>query len=547
MRKNWSVLKISAVSISTLFLLGYIIYPLYNLMAVGVKDSFGIHALFRKQVFQASVNSLLLSLVSVIGSGIIGTYFAYLFRYKKIPGKQVMANLVLLPIAIPPIVGVMAFLFLVGDNGLLMRLFGWKQFAFNGWPAMILIHCYSFYPLFYLFVGNALKSIDSSVVEASLILGANKNRTFFKVILPQLKIALSGAALLTFMASMASFSAPFIFGGSERFLTTEIYYSKINGDMSLSALLSLLLTVISLIGLIFFTRYNRKLPANSKTKGTIKKHIIAGFDNNNRLTFVIAIIFIGIILLPMISLFLLSFLPDGVLMEAGGTGLHFTLDNYRKLFSGSDFLQPMINSIEASFLAVLMALLIGLLIAHLIRGKKHFYLKSLMETVSSIPYGVPGTVIAIGLILCYNQPSVFSFQQILVGTFWILPIAYAIRNLPVITQSIKAGLQSVDISIEEAAGALGAGAMKVWQSVTFPLISSSIIEGSLLVLINSFGEFVATVLLYTYSTKTMPVEVYAQLRMYNNGLAATYGLILFLVVVVLIIISRKISTKDIKL
>jgi iron(III) transport system permease protein len=244
----------------------------------------------------------------------------------------------------------------------------------------------------------------------------------------------------------------------------------------------------------------------------------------------------------MVSLLLLSLIPDGALME-NGMDDHFSVINYVTIFSGNEFFQPLLNSLQAAVTAVLIALLAGLLVAHLLKEKVGGWLKIGIETIASLPYGIPGTVIAICLILSFNQPSVFSFNQILIGTFWILPIAYAIRNLPLITQSIKTGLHSIDASIEEAAAALGATAFKIWRQVTLPMIAPFVIEGALLVFINSFGEFVATVLLYTFSTKTMPVEVYAQMRLYNNGMAATYGFLLFLVVLILIFLSRKITRK----
>ena len=163
--------------------------------------------------------------------------------------------------------------------------------------------------------------------------------------------------------------------------------------------------------------------------------------------------------------------------------------------------------------------------------------------MSSIPYGLPGTVIAICLILSFNVPTIFTFNTVLVGTFGILPLAYTIRNLPVMTQAVKAGLHAVDSSAEEASASLGAGSFKTWRSVTLPSIYANITEGALLVFISSFGEFVATVLLYNYSTKTIPIEIYAQMRLFNNGTASAYGVVLFLIVLLVIFLSRRISNK----
>jgi iron(III) transport system permease protein len=188
-------------------------------------------------------------------------------------------------------------------------------------------------------------------------------------------------------------------------------------------------------------------------------------------------------------------------------------------------------------------LIIGLAVAYIVRGKKNLF-KSLIEITISLPYGIPGTVIAICLILSFNAPNVFSFNNILVGTFWILPVAYAIRNIPILSEAVIAGLHSIDPSIEEASATLGATNFKTWRSIMLPLIYPSIIQGSLLVFINSFGEFVATILLYNYSTKTISVEVYSQLRLYNDGTAAAYGVIIFLIILCIVFFSRRALDKS---
>ena len=522
-------------------LIAFILYPLYHLLLSSESLGSVWSILLKPQTLKSCFNSFLLSLFTVAGSGVIGTYLAYTFHYKKIWLKRLLSVVVLLPIAIPPIVGTMSYLFLLEDNGIIMKILGLPHFDFSGWKAIVIIHLYSFFPLFYLFVGNALKSLDSSIIEASFLSGATKWQTFYRIVLPQLKVSLLGASMLVFMASMASFSAPFIFGGATRFLTTEIYYAKVNGDYALSATYSILLTFISIIVLFVFNYFNKKIPTATRTKGTIKRTEILLFSRISKIDSVILCFFGLLVLLPLLSLILMSLLPDNSLM-ANGWPSNFTISNYTNLFSKEDFNGPFINSLLSSVIAVLITIFMGMWIAHIIRGKKNFF-KSAIEIMASIPYGIPGTVIGLCLILSFNEPTIFSFNTILVGSFWILPIAYAIRNLPIMTQAAKVGLHAVDVSVEEASQTLGASAFKTWRSITMPLIFSFMVEGALLVFINAFGEFVATVLLYNYNTRTLPIEIFSQIRLFNNGTAAAYGVVLFTIVMVVIFVSRKLSRK----
>ena len=260
------------------FVTGYIAYPLFSL----VKESLAIFSestvlnSFVETATRSVFNSVLLSLITVAGSCLIGVYFAYRFQYRNFPLKSLFFTLLLVPIATPPLVGVVAFLFLLNDNGLLTRVMTMMfdlqsaPFKFEGWTAIIIVHVYSFYPFFLLFVYSALQKIDANLIDASQSLGASKTRTFFKVILPQLIPSITGASLIVFMASMASFSAPFIFGGSTRFLTTEIYSSKINGDTALASVLSILLTLISVAFLILLRFYRKRNTFETSSKGTTK-------------------------------------------------------------------------------------------------------------------------------------------------------------------------------------------------------------------------------------------------------------------------------------
>jgi iron(III) transport system permease protein len=523
------------------FLIGYVMYPLSKLFPF--IDWVAIRPFFiNPDQRMAVVNSVLLSVLTVLGSAILGTTLAYVMHFKRMPFHGFFSAVLLLPLALPPMVGVMSYLFLFSENGLLYWLFGYSQSLASGYAAILIIHLFSFYPLFYVFVGNRLKSIDSSVIEASHMLGAGKTRTFFRVILPLLYRAMISAALLTFMASMASFSAPFLFGGSMRFLTTDIYYAKINGDMPTAATASLLLVLFSGLFLALFTIAGRSLKATAVSKGTLKLNRIGLYQHNRRRTAFLLSIFCGLILLPVGSLVFISLMPEGFLMQSD-QGLNLSLDHYQQILQEQSFFEPLIHSVYTSLLAVGLSLMLGLLIASISVQKKGV-VKHAVDWMAVIPYGIPGTVIGLCLIMAFNQPSFFSFNTVLVGHFWILPIAYLIRNVPVMTQAIRTGWQGIDPSLREASLMLGASPWKTTYAITLPLLLPSMLEGGLLVFINAFGEFVATVLLYTPSTKTMPIELYAQLRMNNYGMAAAYGVLLFVLILLVIVMVRRLVKRS---
>lgn len=533
------------------FITGYILYPLMVLLkeSLPVFETASGLSSFSGIVSGSIINSVILSVITVIGSCIPGVYLAYNFHYRKFPLKKFLYPLLLIPIATPPLVGVVSFLFLLNENGLITRIITAAlnlqsaPFKFEGWTAIIIVHIYSFYPFFLLFSTSALQKIDANLIDASHSLGASGFRTFFRIILPQLMTAITGASLIVFMASMASFSAPFIFGGSTRFLTTEIYSAKINGDTSMASLLSVLLTVISLIFLLLLRYYRKRNTFTNSTKGTIRSYTSSSQKDSGITGTIASSVFVFIILLPILALIFLSLIPEGSLMR-NYFSESLTIDNYKKIFSDSQFFDPFSNSLKMGLIAVILTIIIGVSAAFLITRKK---LKggNIVESLLSLPYGIPGTVIALSFIICFNTPTLFTAFMPIAGTFWILPLAYSVRNLPVITQSSIAGFNSFDPSLEEASSTLGASGTRTFRKIILPLVIPSILSGSMLVFINSVGEFVSTILLYTFSTKTISVEIYSQLRLYNTGAAAAYGMILFLMVMLIVYISRKTLDKSV--
>ena len=167
-------------------------------------------------------------MASVALAAAIGVPLAFLFERYDFPGRGVLGALMALPAVLPPLVGVIAFLFLYGESGFVARavqaLFGLRDapWRLQGPGAILLVHAYSMYVYFYLFTRAGLARLDESMLEAAASLGAGRWRTWRRVVLPLLRPSLGGAALLTFMTALASFSAPYVFGGGFRVMTTQI-------------------------------------------------------------------------------------------------------------------------------------------------------------------------------------------------------------------------------------------------------------------------------------------------------------------------------------
>ncbi|CAH0274732.1 ABC transporter permease [Peribacillus sp. NPDC101481] len=534
-----------------LVLVAYVLYPSLRTFIESLqKDgtiSLGNYQDFfvqeSKTNLEALWNSVYISLLSVLVSALIGIPLAFIFNRYDFPGRSFFSSAAILPIVLPSLVGVMAFMFLYGESGLIPNaikdLFGLEKvpFKIGGVSGILIVHAYTMYVYFYMTVSAAINKIDPSLEEAAYNLGANKIKVFWKVTFPLLTPAIVAASLLVFMISMASFSAPFLLAGGYRVLSLQIYFSKINGDMEIAATQSVILSIVSISFLLFMRWYQNRKDYRMASKG------IGAHRSEVRNPFVkwvmvlTGIIGVIILLLPHFTILLLSLVPDGTWTFQTYPTV-FNMENYRLLFEDPNIFKPLRNSLLMAVIATLANLVFGV-IASYVLVKRKFVGKSFVDILVMIPWALPATVIGMNLIFAFNEPSVFSFGQILVGTFWILPLAYFIRHIPLVVRSTNAVLEQLDDSIEEAARNLGAKWFYTFRKVIFPIIMPGVLSGTLLAFIESVGEFPTSVLLYTISNRPISIEIMNQLRMFNMGQAAAYGMIQITLIVIVLFISNK--------
>jgi iron(III) transport system permease protein len=476
--------------------------------------------------------SVWISVLSVLLSAAVGVPLAFLFARYEFPGRRVLGGLAAMPVLLPPLVGTISFLFLYGESGFLTRgiqlLFGMAEppWRLSGAWAILLVHAYTMYVYFYLFTAAGLSRLDASYPEAAAALGAGRWTTLRRVTLPLLAPALGGAGLLVFMTSMASFSAPYVFGGGFRVLTTQLYASKLNGEEGLVAVEATVLALSSLLFLVLLQRYEggRQYTGASKGSGAAarKRGGRAG------LLSLLAFLGVGFLLLPHATVLLVSFVPEGSWTTEILPPV-YSAESYRTLFTRPDRLVPVLNSLRMATVATVANIVFAFAAGYLL-SRRRFPGRRMVDALVILPWALPGTVLAIALASTFSVSQPLAGRFVLVGTFAILPLAYFIRNVPLVTRAALTSFRQLDPALEEAAASLGAGRATALRRVVLPLVLPGLAAGALLAWVTALGEFVASILLYTHRTRPISVEMLAQLRAFDFGGAAAYGVLLIALV-----------------
>jgi iron(III) transport system permease protein len=232
----------------------------------------------------------------------------------------------------------------------------------------------------------------------------------------------------------------------------------------------------------------------------------------------------AVLLLPHATLVLVSFVPRGTWTTEILPPV-LDLSNYASLFSEPERLRPLVNSLWMAAVATFAALALGFAAARLaVRGRTR--LGGVLETLLTVPWALPGTVFAVALSTAFSVPAPWVGRFVLVGTAAILPLAYLVRSLPLTGRSTFAGFRQLDPALDEAAASLGASAWRRFRRVDLPLLAPALAAGASLAVITARGDFVVSIVLYTYETRPISIEILSSLRLNEIGVAAAYGVVL---------------------
>lgn len=480
-------------------------------------------------------NTFVISIATVLCAGLLGTVLAFALARYTFPGRDLLAALAYLPFALPPLVGVLSFYYLIGRDGLVPRfaerVLGLHHVQLDGPVAILLIHAYSFYVFFYAMISTAITSLDAAQIEAARTLGAGRLRIAARVVFPALRPAFVGAALLTFMSSVASFSAPYFFGHDFPMLSVRVFEERTQFHEAEALTLTLALAAMSLLGLVLFRSTPRS--AASASKGV-------GVPIRGRVARVVAPLLLWASVLFLLTPHLCIAWMSLVDHRAWRTELiptAFTLGNFTRLFQDPQTLGPIRNSLWMSAVAAFVTLAVAIPAGYLAGRKRRG--GRLVYAVAMLPWALPGTVVAMNLIAAFNDPWLPIYN-----TVWLLPIAYVVRTVPMTARMAIAAIEPFDVSLIEAARTLGAPPAYCVRRVIAPLLLPAFAVAGALALVTCLGEFVTSILLYMPANVPIAVKINMEWRG-SVGAAFAYSVLLMLIVSAVFAASRKLASPSV--
>ncbi|ORC22530.1 MULTISPECIES: ABC transporter permease [Rhodococcus] len=445
--------------------------------------------LFRPRVRELLANTVLLVVVTVPICIVLGVIAAWLVERTRVFGAKVWAVLLAAPLAVPAFVNSYSWVTTVPSLG--------------GLQGGVLIATLSYFPLVYIPTAATLRRLDPAVEESARALGAGPWAVFFRVVVPQLRLAIAGGALLVSLHLLAEYGA-FVFIRFDTFTTAifEQYQSTFNGaaaTMLAGVLVLLCLTLLVIESVVRGSARYARIGA-----GAARRAVPAELGWGNSLA---VLLFLGVLIVLSVGVPVISVLRWLVI---GGAAV-WKLDTV-----GSALVQTVGFGIAGAVVTCVLAFPIAWIsIRH--RGRFSRFLEGCTYISSSLP----GIVVALAFVtvsIRYLHP--------LYQTVTVVIAAYALLFLPRALVNLRTGFAQAPIGLEEAAQSLGLSPLSAFFRVTLPLAAPATAAGGALVFLGIVNELTATLLLAPTGTRTLSMQFWSLSSEIDYAGAAPYAFIM---------------------
>jgi iron(III) transport system permease protein len=472
----------------------------------------------------AVIDTVVVSAVTTVLALAVGGGAALAIDRLRPPGAAWLRLGLLLPLVIPPFVSAFGWRQAYGTAGLTQHLIGWQLAWLESGAGVGLLLGVQGVPLAFLSVTAALSVATTRELErAARACGASAWMAVRTVTLPLAGPALGAAAGLIYLASASDFGIPAVLGIPGRFptVTTQIYqylsFSASANSFTSALLLAAVLAVIALLILPAIGRVSAGHVALRLDVAHVRGKATAGPP-----AWGAAVALFGYVTFtavgPLIALVLVAL--------TRAYGLDPVPDNWSMVHFGD----VLTGSLGAAFgrsllLALLSAvLLVGVgtasaTISHVRRWG------AALDAVVALPFAVPGSTIAIGVIL--------AFSRVWYGTLAIILVAYVARFWVLAERPALAALAQIGPDPLRAARVSGAGQSRAWWTGVWPGIRPAVIVGAALVFVSAVHELTVSALLYAPGTETIAVAILN--RELAGDVASTAAIGVLLVILVLVV------------
>lgn len=512
------------VGLPFLFVILQVIFPGLTRGDYSAPFSLLLPTLANPELIQLTINTVKLGLAVVLLSALIGVPLGALRALTRVPGGAAWDLIFLIPFMIPPYIAALAWVMTLQTRGYSEQLLGinGNDLLFSFW-GIAWVMTLNVFPVIYFAVSRTLAAVGSRFADVGRVCGASSWSALWRITLPLSVPGLAAGLLLAFALSIEEFGTPATLGTQANFsvLVTGVHqrFSDWPLDMPGAATLSLLLVVLAAAAFLLQNwLVNRRSYVSISGKPADTER--AGLGRWRYLVIVLFVLTAGVaVVVPLFAVTATAFTST----LSGGLSLdNLSLRHFEALLAGRDgALHALFNSLSLATGAALVTGILGALVGYLV-VRSQVSGSRILDFASLIPNILPGIVVAVGLILAWNQ----SFWPVNVyNTAAMLLLAYSCLLLPYPVRYCAAAFHQMGDNIEAAARVAGAGFVTTFLRILLPLLLPSLLVSMLLVFAIASRELVASLMVAPAGMGTVSTFVFGQFEQGSPGVGMAMSVI----------------------
>ncbi len=558
--REYGLLKFLLIS-GTILVVSYLaLVPLIMLLYGSVRSSPpGIPGVFtfdkfqqaysNPRIYQSIWNTLVFSLGVTTFACTLGTLLAWITERTNTPLRGFIFLLSVVRIIVPGILTTISWIFLLSPKVGLINLTLTKALGIEGslfdvytLGGMIWVDGLDLTPLAFLLMVGGFRSMDPLLEEASVVSGASRFATFFRVTLPLAFPSLLATFLICFVRGLEAFEVPALLGMPVGFMvfSTEVYRAVRvpPTDLGLAGSYAVLYLAVSMIGIVLYQRATANAEKFAVITGKAFRPALIDLGRGKyAASAIILFLLLVFYALPLLVLVWASLIPFYNIPSKQMWNM-VSLDNYRYIFFGYPavaraFKNSFILGVgSATVVMMLTAIASWIVVKTRLPGRK------ILDSLTFVPIAIPGIVIGLALVWVYLTIPIGVY-----GTLWILFIAYCTKYLPYGMRTCYSSMAQIHKELEEASEVCGGSWVKTFSRVTLPLLIPGFMAGWIWVMIHSFRELSTSLLLYSHKSEVVAVLIFSMWEHGEYPVLSALAVVLMGTLGLIIVLARSLRNR----
>ena len=488
-------------------------------------------------------NTFYLAFVRVIITSVLAIFFAWVVTRTDTPLKGFIEVALWLGFFLPLLPMTMGWILLLDPyygliNKFLMKVFALSQPPFDIYSYWGIIWCHLAFStsVRFLLMTPAFTAMDAALEDAARTSGSSNMGVLMRITVPILAPAILASTALGFIRSLESLEIEMVLGiPAGIYVVPTKIWDYLHWEPPLYDRATALCSIFLLF--VFFLIWLHRIFLRGKEFTTVsgRSYMVRTFPLGRWrwVTCAFCLIFILVmIILPLATLMM------GTFMEFFGnfdTDKVWTVHHWTAVFADPVFLRSLKNTLLLGLAAGIGGTLLYALISYVI-VRTRLPGRGAIDILSWLPWALPGVLISLALLWAVLGSG--EYVKLIYGTVSVLVLAIIIKEMPLGTQIIKAGVLQISNELEEASSAAGATWLAGFRRILLPLLKPTMLAVGIIVFISAARDIPTVIFLATNQSRTLSLLMLDYIADANKEKAAVLGVFLVFLIFAFLLIGR---------